>query len=46
MYETKSECSFLSNSAEAEKLCSPEYQQRLAWAIHMGILTYMNENEK
>lgn len=40
------ECGFLSNSAEAEKLCSPEYQQRLAWAIHMGILTYMNENEK
>lgn len=40
------ECGFLSNSAEAEKLCSPEYQQRVAWAIHMGILQYLNENGK
>ena len=36
------ECGFLSNSAEAEKLCTPEYQQRVAWAIHMGILRYLN----
>lgn len=40
------ECGFLSNSTEAEKLCTPEYQQRVAWAIHMGILQYLNENEK
>ena len=40
------ECGFLSNSAEAEKLCTPEYQQRVAWAIHMGILQYLSENEK
>ncbi|HBA50906.1 MAG TPA: N-acetylmuramoyl-L-alanine amidase [Lachnospiraceae bacterium] len=40
------ECGFLSNSAEAEKLCTPEYQQRVAWAIHMGILQYLNENKK
>ena len=40
------ECGFLSNSAKAEKLCTPEYQQRVAWAIHMGILEYLNENEK
>ena len=39
------ECGFLSNSAEAEKLCTPEYQQRVAWAIHIGILQYLN-NEK
>ena len=38
------ECGFLSNSAEAEKLCMPEYQQRVAWAIHMGILEYLNTN--
>ena len=37
------ECGFLSNSEEAEKLCTPEYQDRLAWAIHMGILQYLNE---
>lgn len=36
------ECGFLSNSAEAEKLCTPEYQERVAWAIHMGILRYLN----
>lgn len=36
------ECGFLSNSAEAEKLCSEEYQKKAAWAIHMGILRYLN----
>lgn len=37
------ECGFLSNSEEAEKLCTPEYQDRIAWAIHMGIMQYLNE---
>lgn len=37
------ECGFLSNSAEAEKLCTQEYQIRVAWAIHMGIMQYLNE---
>lgn len=37
------ECGFLSNSEEAEKLCTPEYQDRVAWAIHIGILQYLNE---
>lgn len=37
------ECGFLSNYTEAEKLCDPEYQDRVAWAIHMGILQYLNE---
>lgn len=36
------ECGFLSNAAEAEKLCEDEYQEELAWAIHMGILQYLN----
>ncbi len=36
------ECGFLSNSAEAEKLCTDSYQERLAWAIHMGIIRYLN----
>ena len=36
------ECGFLSNSDEAAKLCDPAYQQRVAWAIHMGILQYLN----
>lgn len=37
------ECGFLSNRAEAEKLCSEEYQEQVAWAVHMGILRYLNE---
>ena len=36
------ECGFLSNSEEAEKLESEEYQEKMAWAIHLGILQYMN----
>lgn len=36
------ECGFLSNSEEADRLNTSEYQDRLAWAIHMGILQYLN----
>ena len=36
------ECGFLSNWEEAEKLKSEDYQNRLAWTIHMGILEYLN----
>lgn len=36
------ECGFLSNWEEAVKLDSEEYQSRLAWTIHMGILEYLN----
>lgn len=39
------ECGFLSNSAEAEKLCTRAYQERVAWAIHMGILQYLKETD-
>lgn len=38
------ECGFLSNQVEAEKLCTKQYRERVAWAIHMGILQYLNEN--
>lgn len=37
------ECGFLSNRAESEKLCTPLYQEKVAWAIHLGILQYLNE---
>lgn len=37
------ECGFLSNREEAQKLESDYYQEKLAWAIHMGILQYLNE---
>lgn len=36
------ECGFLSNYAEAEKLASEEYQDKVAWAIYMGIMNYLN----
>lgn len=36
------ECGFLSNPNEAEKLCDEAYQRRIAWAIHMGIMQYLN----
>lgn len=39
------ECGFLSNAEEAEKLCDPEYQEKVAWAIHLGILRYINTKE-
>lgn len=37
------ECGFLSNGVEHDKLMSNEYQEKLAWAIYMGILDYFNE---
>ena len=39
------ECGFLSNREEAAKLNSEDYQKRLAWAIHMGIMQTL-ENGK
>ena len=39
------ECGFLSNSKEAALLVDEEYQMKVAWAIHMGILQYINKQE-
>ena len=36
------ECGFLSNWDEAARLNSADYQDRLAWTLHMGILRYLN----
>ena len=36
------ECGFLSNTAEADRLVSEIYQERVAWAIHLGIMRYIN----
>lgn len=36
------ECGFLSNSTEAEQLDSPIYQEKAAWAIHLGIMQYLS----
>lgn len=40
------ECGFLSNRKEAELLCDAEYQEKVAWAIHLGILRYINTVEQ
>ena len=37
------ECGFLSNSEEARLLVDEGYQDRVAWAIHLGILRYLAE---
>ncbi len=37
------ECGFLSNGKEAELLVTEEYQEKLAFAIHLGILEYINK---
>lgn len=39
------ECGFLSNREEAEKLETKEYQDRLAWTLHMGIMEYLNQEQ-
>ena len=40
------ECGFLSNPQEAELLASEEYQEKIAFAVHLGILEYMNTMEE
>lgn len=37
------ECGFLSNAEEAEKLCDPKYQDRIASAIYDGLILYIKE---
>ncbi|MDR2650601.1 MAG: N-acetylmuramoyl-L-alanine amidase [Clostridiales bacterium] len=37
------ECGFLSSPNEKYKLVNPDYQDRLAWAIYMGIVDYFRE---
>lgn len=36
------ECGYLSNWTEAKLLVDPEYQEKMAWAIHIGIIKYLN----
>jgi len=38
------ECGFLSNRKEAALLNSGEYQDKLAYTIHMGIMEFLNRN--
>ncbi len=36
------ECGFLSNWKEAKLLCEDTYQEKMAWAIHLGVMEYIN----
>ena len=36
------ECGFLSNPTEEQLLLTDNYQRQIAWAIHLGILKYLN----
>lgn len=38
------ECGFLTNPEEEQLLLSENYQREMAWAIHLGILQYLNHN--
>jgi N-acetylmuramoyl-L-alanine amidase len=40
------ECGFLSNWTEAKLLCDENYQEKMAWAIHLGIMSYLNSLDK
>lgn len=37
------ECGFLSNPKEADLLIQENYQEKIAWVLHLGILQYLNE---
>lgn len=39
------ECGFLSNQKEEALLCDSAYQEKMAWAIHLGILRYLKSHE-
>lgn len=38
------ECGFLTNPSELSKLVTEEYQQKVAWAIFLGISDYLYQN--
>lgn len=39
------ECGFLSNPGEEKLLAEEKYQEKIAWAIYIGIIRYFNEVE-
>lgn len=40
------ECGFLSNYEEAQKLSSDLYQEKVAWAIHLAVMQWLNGSSK
>ena len=39
------ECGFLSNPEEEQLLLTKDYQRKMAWAIHLGILQYLSQEK-
>ena len=39
------ECGFLSNPEEEKLLQNPDYQRKLAWAIHLGVMEWLTDME-
>ena len=39
------ECGFISNRAERSRLTTEQYQEKIAWAIYLGIVDYFNAVE-
>jgi N-acetylmuramoyl-L-alanine amidase len=37
------ECGYLSNARETELLLQQDYQEKMAWGIHLAIMRYINE---
>ena len=37
------ECAFMSNPTEADLLIQDDFQERVAWAIYMGIMQVIND---
>ena len=37
------ECGYLSNPREASLLLEKDYQEKLAWAVHLGVIQYLND---
>jgi N-acetylmuramoyl-L-alanine amidase len=40
------ECGYMSNYSEAALLINEEYQEKLAWGIHLGIMKFINNNKQ
>jgi N-acetylmuramoyl-L-alanine amidase len=38
------ECGYLSNQKEADLLLEDEYQEKMAWGIHLAVLQFINED--
>jgi N-acetylmuramoyl-L-alanine amidase len=40
------ECAFMSNPTEADLLTQENYQEKVAWAVYLGVMEYINTQNK